>query len=194
MVRQRQFSACRRTRCKGPTVTRVHVSRALRVVSLLMFMGLAGFPAARAQDQAPVPIHWTAALQSAPHPLQPGQKVSLALSADIDSGWHIYAFPQSPGSPIVETQVTVPDGQALALSGDIQPPKSQSQMDPTVGKPIDVYKDSVTFDIPLKVAKKTGTGKQSFEVDVRYQACNDRLCLPPRTDKVNVPIDIASRH
>ncbi|MFZ0641460.1 MAG: protein-disulfide reductase DsbD domain-containing protein [Candidatus Acidiferrales bacterium] len=161
------------------------------MVTAFVFVGFT--PPVSAQDQAPMPIHWTAALQSPQHPLQPGQKTSLALTADIDSGWHVYAFPQPPGSPVVPTEVTVPDGQALALSGDIKPPKAESQMDPTVGKQTDFYENSVTFDLPLKVAKKARAGKQSLEVDVRYQACNNRLCLPPRTDKVEAPVEIASR-
>lgn len=165
---------------------------ASRFVLFLGLAGLVGFALAQAQDSAPVPIHWNAALPAGTHSVQAGQKVSLALSADIDSGWHVYAFPQPPDSPVIATEVTVPDGQALALSGEIKPPKAQSQMDPTVGKETAIYENSVTFDLLLKVARKA-KGKQDLEVDVRYQACNNRMCLPPRTDKVTVPVEISSR-
>lgn len=138
-----------------------------------------------------MPIHWTAALPSASRPLQPGQKVTVALTGDIDAGWHVYAFPQPPDSPIIATQVTVPEGQPLALSGEIPPPKSESLADPTTGKPTSVYTDSVTIDLPLRVARKAHAGKQDLEMDVRYQACNNRLCLPPRTDKVTLPVEIS---
>lgn len=150
-------------------------------------------PAARAQGEPPAPIHWTAALPSTSHALQPGQRVTVALSGDIDAGWHVYAFPQPPDSPIIATQVTVPDGQPLALSSEIPPPKAESLMDPTTGKPTAVYTNSVTFDLPLRVARKAHSGKQALEMDVRYQACNSRLCLPPRTDKVTLPLQISSR-
>ncbi|MGB6485175.1 MAG: protein-disulfide reductase DsbD N-terminal domain-containing protein [Candidatus Acidiferrales bacterium] len=171
-----------------------HASRASQLVLLLIFVGFAGLLVAQAQDQAPMPIHWTATFPSPQHLLQSGQKISLALTADIDSGWHVYAFPQPPGSPVIPTEVTVPDGQALTLSGEIKPPKAISQVDPTVGKETDLYENSVTFDLPLKVvSKKARAGKQSLEFDIRYQACNNRLCLPPRTDKVEVPVEIVSR-
>jgi DsbC/DsbD-like thiol-disulfide interchange protein len=161
-----------------------------------LFSGLAALsalPLVQAQESAPVPIHWNAALPAGTHSLQPGQKITVALTADIDSGWHVYAFPQPPDSPVIATDITVPDGQALALSGEIKPPKAESQMDPTVGKETTLYKNSVTFDLPLKVARKA-QGKQNLEVDIRYQACNNRMCLPPRTDKVTVPVDISSSH
>lgn len=166
--------------------------QALRGLLPLFLMGMPASVATGAQESAPVPVHWTAAVKVDQLRLEPGEKVSLALTGDIDPGWHLYAFPQPPGSPVIPTEVTVPDGQALSLSGDIKPPKAASQMDPTVGAQTDFYRDSVTFDLPLKVGKKPRAGKQSLELEVRYQACNDRLCLPPRTDKVQVPVEIAS--
>lgn len=188
MERQRRLQPSRCAFGKGPAVT----FRACRLVLFLGVTGFLSFPAAQAQDSAPVPIHWNAALPAGTHALQPGQKVSVALRADIDPGWHVYAFPQSPDSPVIATEVTVPDGQALALAGEIKPPKAQSQLDPTVGKETAIYENSVTFDLPLKVARKA-KGKQDVEVDVRYQACSSRMCLPPRTDKVTLPIEISSR-
>jgi len=163
---------------------------ARRFILLLGLAGLAGFTPVQAQESAPVPIHLSAALPAGTHSLQPGQKLNLAVTADIDSGWHVYAFPQPPGSPVIATEVTVPDGQALALSGEIKPPPAKSQMDPTVGKETTIYENSVAFDLPLKVARKA-QGKQNLEVDVRYQACNNRMCLPPRTDKLTLPVDIS---
>lgn len=161
--------------------------------STLLALLAALAPASRAQEAPPAPIHWTAALPSASRALQPGQKITVALTGDIDAGWHVYAFPQPPDSPIIATQVTVPDGQPLALSGEIPPPKAESLMDPTTGKPTAVYTNSVTIDLPLRVARKAHTGKQDLEIDVRYQACNSRLCLPPRTNKVSLPLEISPR-
>ncbi len=160
--------------------------------STLLILAAALPPASRAQEAPPAPIHWTAALSSAAHALQSGQKVTVALTGDIDAGWHVYAFPQPPDSPIIATQVTVPEGQPLSLSGEIAPPKAESLMDPTTGKETSVYTNSVTINLPLQVAHKAHAGKQDLEMDVRYQACNNRLCLPPRTDKVTLPVEISS--
>ena len=164
------------------------MGRSLSALIFFLLVGLGPTP----QDQPPMPIHWTAAAQSA-HPVQPGQKATVLLTANIDSGWHVYAFPQPPGSPVIPTEITVPEGQPLAFSGDIKPPKAESQMDPTVGRETDFYENAVTFDLPMKVAKKARAGKQELEIAVRYQACNNRLCLPPRTEKVETPIEVASR-
>jgi DsbC/DsbD-like thiol-disulfide interchange protein len=168
--------------------------RAAPLILLLTAAALLGFSAAQAQESAPQPVHWTAKFETALRTLQPGQKVTLNLTAAIDSGWHVYALSQPPDSPAIATQITVPDGQPLALSGDIEEPQAESKMDPTIGKRTAFYEDSASFALPLRVNKKARPGKRNFELDVRFQACNDRLCLPPRTQKVKTPVEIASRH
>lgn len=147
----------------------------------------------RAQESAPQPVQWSAKFPSAHSELRPGQKTALDLTASIDSGWHVYAVSQPPDSPVIATQITVPDGQPLSLAGDIASPQPVSRMDLTVGKRTDLYENSASFTLPLQVSKKARAGQHSFEVDVRFQACNDRLCLQPRTQKLQTPVEITSR-
>ena len=37
------------------------------------------------------------------------------------------------------------------------------------------------------------SGMRRFQIGARYQVCSDKLCLPPRTDKLDVAIRIAGR-
>jgi DsbC/DsbD-like thiol-disulfide interchange protein len=132
-------------------------------------------------------------VQTAGRPLRPGEKVTLNLTADMDPGWHVYALDQPPGSPVLATQIIVPEDQPLVLAGDIDAPEPESKMDPAIGKRTDFYEGSASFTLPLRVNKKARGGKYSLEIAVRYQACNDRLCLPPHTQKIEASIQIASR-
>lgn len=149
---------------------------------------------ARAQEAAPQPVQWSAKFASPASALHPGAKVTLNLTANISSGWHVYAVSQPPDSPVIATDISVPAGQPLALSGDVGAPQPISRMDPTIGKQTDFYENSAMFTLPLKVKMKARAGKHSFEVDVRFQACSNRLCLPPRTEKIETPISIAPGH
>lgn len=161
---------------------------------LLLFAALAPlvFAPARAQESAPEPVHWSAKFKSAA-PLRSGEKTSVSITAAIDPGWHVYAVDQPPESPISATRITVPDGQPLALAGNISWPEPVFRIDPTIGKPTDLYENFAAFVLPLSVSKKARPGKHSFEVEVRFQACDDRLCLPPRTEKIETSVRIASR-
>lgn len=148
--------------------------------------------AAHAQESPPLPVHWRPKIEASGHALRPGQKVTLNLVAEIDSGWHVYAMEQPPDSPVIATQISVPEDQALSLLGDVDGPEPQSKMDPTIGKKTSFYEDSATFALPLRVNKKARAGKYNLELDVRYQACNDRLCLPPHMQKIQTPVEISS--
>ena len=149
---------------------------------------------ARGQETAPQPVQWSAKFASSAGALHPGAKVTLNLTANIESGWHVYAVSQPPDSPVIATDISVPAGQSLALSGDVGVPQPISRMDPTIGKQTDFYENSAAFTLPLKVEKKARPGKHSFEVDVRFQACSDRMCLPPRTEKIETPVSITPGH
>ena len=168
----------------------------LRIGFVLIALGIiAGWVfQTHAQESAPQPVQWSAKFASSSAALRPGAKVTLNLTANINSGWHVYAVSQPPDSPVIATDISVPAGQPLALSGDIAAPQAISRMDPTIGKQTDFYENSAIFTLPLKVEKKARAGKRSFEVDVRFQACSDRLCLPPRTEKIETPVSIASGH
>lgn len=165
---------------------------AMALIAVSAIFGWA-FPV-HAQESAPQPVQWSAKFASSAAALRPGAKVTLNLTANIESGWHVYAVSQPPDSPVIATDISVPAGQPLALSGDVAAPQPISRMDPTIGKQTDFYEKSASFTLPLKVEKKAHAGKHSFEVDVRFQACSDRLCLPPRTEKIETPVSIVSGH
>jgi len=44
--------------------------------------------------------------------------------------------------------------------------------------------------LPLKVAPETAAGARSLVVNVQAQSCNNSLCLPPATVKVEIPVTI----
>ncbi len=57
-------------------------------------------------------------------------------------------------------------------------------------KPLSVY--SGTFEITAKVKAKADArmGMNFANAKLRYQACNDNSCLPPKTIEVRIPFDL----
>jgi hypothetical protein len=49
------------------------------------------------------------------------------------------------------------------------------------------------FTVPVGAPGKSLTGLRRFQIAARYQVCSDKVCLPPRTDKMDVAIRIARR-
>jgi thiol:disulfide interchange protein DsbD len=53
----------------------------------------------------------------------------------------------------------------------------------------ELYEKGVSFGIPVMVTSKGG--KQSAKVKVRYMVCNEKTCLPPKTETINVAFTVA---
>lgn len=133
------------------------------------------------------PISWAVAVQPAGATSTPGGTITLALTATIEDGWHLYSLKLDPGGPI-PTSITVPAGQPFTLAGDIVEPLPKSVFEPNFNQVLDYHVDKVTFTIPVKSALNTPAGKQTVRLKANYQTCNDRLCLPAR--EVTVTADV----
>ncbi|MEW5980903.1 MAG: protein-disulfide reductase DsbD N-terminal domain-containing protein [Acidobacteriota bacterium] len=160
-----------------------------RVLSLLSAVLSLSMPAL-AQEPDDI-VRWTARPATTRAPA-PGQKVTVLLAAKIAPGWHVYSITQEPGGPI-RTDVSVPPGQVFTLTGDVTGPVPETAFDPNFRMKTEYYSRSVILDVPLSVSEEAKAGPAKGTIDVRFQACNDRNCLPPI--KVHVPftVELASR-
>ncbi len=56
--------------------------------------------------------------------------------------------------------------------------------------PLSVYTGNFDLITKFKVSASATPGQAMMTAKLRYQACNDRMCLTPKTIDVSVPIDI----
>ncbi len=129
------------------------------------------------------PITWTAT-SSPQKPLTKGAKFNVNLQATIQSGWHLYAMDQPEGGPIA-TEITLPDGQPFAFAGTITAPKPLKVFDANFKMPVEFYLEKVRFRVPMELDQTTST---TLQLRIRYQCCNDKMCLPPKTVTIPVPL------
>jgi thiol:disulfide interchange protein DsbD len=135
------------------------------------------------------PVEWTA---KGPDKAQrAGEKVSVELSAKIDSGWHLYSITQPPGGPTT-TVISVPPKQVLEAAGTITGPVPQTAYDPNFEMDTEFYEELASFKVPLVVDSKAKPGPANVVIDVLFQVCNDTTCMPPTTVHVPLKVTIAS--
>jgi thiol:disulfide interchange protein DsbD len=134
------------------------------------------------------PVAWS--LGPAPKEIGAGQQFELQLAARIEEGWHLYSISQPPGGPI-QTRITVPPGQRFSLAGAPVGPQPKQEFDPNFSMETEWYDRSAAFSLPILVAADTPPGAHRLEVHVRFQTCNDRLCLPPKTENLFVEVTVA---
>lgn len=138
--------------------------------------------AASGQD----PTKWK--LQASDQKMQTGDTATVVLSAAIEPGWHLYSLDQPKGGPIATT-IKVTEGHPVEIVGTIRTPEPKSQPDPNFiidGKPLvtKYFLDTAEFKIDLKALEPTVLA--STKLDVRFQLCNETLCLPPRVKRVSI--------
>lgn len=148
---------------------------------LLVFTFLLNF---EAQAQSPVSF----SLSVKPARAKAGDKLSARVQAAIGGGWHIYSLTQPDGGP-VPTSITIGDGAFKAAGSARSETAPHREMDENFGVATETYTGGAVFTLPV-ITGAAQTGAETLTVSIRYQACNDSICLPPKTVKVSAPVEI----
>jgi hypothetical protein len=138
------------------------------------------------------PVRWSVVGGKSPRDVVSGRTVSITLQADIAKGWHIYSLTQKAGGPIPLRLELVGPADVL-IRGVIDAPKPERAFDKNFGIETELYSGRPRFTIPVGVTGRTLSGIRRFQIGARYQVCSDKLCLPPRTDKLDVALRIQGR-
>jgi thiol:disulfide interchange protein DsbD len=136
----------------------------------------------------PDPVAWK--LQDAPaKPVKPGARFTVKLVARIEEGWHVYSMKHLEDGPIA-TRVWLAEGQPFQLAGEIKADQPQVLRDPSFDMEVELYEGEATFALPVRVAAGAPGGARNLVVSASYQSCNNKLCLPPKTVKVEAPVTV----
>src|SRR6266566_6961770 len=138
------------------------------------------------------PVRWSVVGGSSPRQVVSGRTVRITLQADIAKGWHIYSLTQKPGGPI-PLRLDLIGPADVVMRGIIDAPKPDRIFDQNFGLETELYSGTPRFTIPVGVPGRSLTGIRRFQIGARYQVCSDKLCLPPRTDKLDVALRVAGR-
>jgi len=145
-----------------------------------------GFAAcACAQGAAESPVHWK--VITPVKAVVPGEMIDVKVEAAIDGEWHLYSATTPPGGPN-PTKFTLLSGDPFQISGPIRQSKPMTQFDANFGIQTELYSGSAEFWIPLKAAPTAASGEHDVRLQVVFQVCNDRVCLPPT--KVPLPVKV----
>jgi len=73
---------------------------------------------------------------------------------------------------------------------DVAYPKAQLEKYSFSPDPLSVYTGDFDIVTKFKVPASAAPGSAIVSGKLRYQACNDRMCLTPKTVDVSLPIDV----
>ena len=108
------------------------------------------------------------------------------LTADIQSGWHLYSQDQPSDAIAIPTSVTINNNPLLKLDGKVKEVgKMEKFTDKNLGVSAHQYSNKVDF---VQVVKLKSTAKTNVSGSVEFQTCDDKKCLPPRTVNFSIAL------
>jgi thiol:disulfide interchange protein DsbD len=150
----------------------------LRKLFIIVFLLSLAALKSPAQEEN-VPVKWSLEVKSVSRNLLKDDQFNAFLSAEIEKGWHLYALEKIEGGPI-PTRITIAGELPFEL-GKIEAPKPIEVDDAAFGVTTKFYEEAVRFTLPIKVLQSTGADAAQLQIKVRFQICNDEMCLPPKT-------------
>ena len=145
-----------------------------------------GWLAVAAFGQRLDPVQWTLSsdVQRAPA----GSKIPLHLKATLQPNWHLYSLTTPKGGPI-QTTAGITEHPAISGVKFYQSPPVR-KFDPNFKIDTETFESDVDFPIVAELAKDAHAGPVEITAQVRYQACNDRICLPPRRKSATFTVNV----
>jgi thiol:disulfide interchange protein DsbD len=111
-----------------------------------------------------------------PATLQPGQSAKLTLELTVKEPYHVHSNPASE-EYLIPTLVAVNKALGLQIGKPVYPAAEEKQF-AFYPKPLKVYESNTKIMVPLSLGAKAKV-PGSIAGTVRYQACDDKSCLPP---------------
>jgi hypothetical protein len=128
----------------------------------------------------------TATMETIPSEVGAGDTCEILVRVKIAAAHHVYAS-NIVGKPFIPITIS------LTLPKDVEALGDWIGPEPVLRKNGEfVYTDSALFRRRLRVGVNVPPGPLSIKSEMRYQACTEELCWPPRTIQLSSSISVSS--
>jgi len=116
-----------------------------------------------------------------------GGTAEAALSLKLDAGYHVNS--NTPSNPyLIPLRLTWSAGPPETIEVVFPPPRTEKFGFSETS--LSVFTGDLEIVTRFKVAATAALGSGTLTGKLRYQACNDRTCLTPKTIDVTLPVEI----
>lgn len=116
-------------------------------------------------------------------------RATLSVRGAIREGWHIYGFKQQASGP-TPLVVSIDQNAVATAAGPVAASAPIVALDTAFGFVTPHYVRTVSLTVPVRLRSHLPPGRQVVPLSIRYQSCDGRVCLPPRTIHLTVPITV----
>lgn len=119
-----------------------------------------------------------------------GGTAEARVSITIVPGFHVQANPASQPN-LIPLRLELRARPPLKLGSPVYPPGKPHRLQ---GSDLEfsVYDGTLHVGVPIEAAKGAAPLETTIEGTLRYQACDDRLCLRPQDVAVHLPVRVTA--
>ncbi len=161
--------------------------RTVRQRSVLLILAAFGLVCATAQAQPggiKVETNWVLGADG----VQPGESIPAALEVKLQEKFHVHS-----NKPLEEflipTSLTVAPPDGLELKGIAYPEPIMITSEFST-QPLAVFEEQFVLGALVGVGVDTAPGTYTVPATLRYQACDDEKCLPPKNLKLEFTVNV----
>ncbi len=137
--------------------------------------------------QIPDPVKFN--VTESPEVVKAGEVFTIIIEASIEGKWHLYSVLNAPDAGPYPTKFSAKSSN-FVLAGEVSESQADIEYDPNFDAELGWHSTQATFNIPVAVIEGN-SGQQHLDIEVYYQVCDDRVCLPPKKKSIiaNVTVD-----
>jgi hypothetical protein len=138
------------------------------------------------------PVSFNIEEDDLPQTVYEGTVFEITVTASIEEKWYLYSILNDPeAGPIPTTFAS--EGSEMIIAGDISESDAIIRYDPNFDAKLGHHSGSASFRIPV-LFHSSGNDSNVIKLTVRFQACDDKSCLPPKTVTLNGGIHVEKRN
>jgi hypothetical protein len=167
--------------CDGGTATNTNAtnSGAANAPTNAPASGVAGGPA---------PLAEMARVEAAGVEAKRGAGAGGEVRLAIAEGFHVNANPASE-KYLIPTELKFEPAEGIEV-GPVAYPESVERKFSFSEKPLAVYEGVARIGFAVKLRPDARAGEHALRARLRYQACDDEKCYPPKTVETSVPVRV----
>lgn len=147
-------------------------------------MPLDGLPQALGSRPAPVQVE---ALVN-DHRVERGKPFTVRVQVTVEPGFHINSD-HPKDKYLIPTQVLMKAGPGFTYKAARFPAGVDRSFAFSTSK-LSVFEGEIESTVPGLTTRTVSLGRKTLSGNVRYQACDNNTCYPPRNIPFEVPVDV----
>jgi len=124
-------------------------------------------------------------------PVARGKQLEVAVVMKIKDGFHVNAR-ETTFDYLIPTDLKAEPAEGFKIGAVKYPQGTLHKFSFAKDQALNVYTDTVVLFVPVTLGASAPLGEQHLALKLRYQACNNEVCLPPVTLPVDAVIHVSS--